>query len=58
MLAIVDLHHEIMMLELVIFGLVTWVLGKIIHHGLFYGTSPGFVLLEEEVTHNTLLEVV
>ena len=56
MSCLIDLHHEILMLEFVFFGLVAWVLFRIVLEGT--KSSLGFVDLDKNVTSHVLLEIV
>jgi heme/copper-type cytochrome/quinol oxidase subunit 2 len=58
MSAIVDLHHEIMMLEFIVLGLIVFMLVRICMEGLNYENDNPFVDLKDNNTHHTLLEIV
>ena len=58
MSAIIDLHHEIMMLEFIVLGLIVWMLIRICTQGLKYNQNTPFVDLKDNNSHHTLLEIV
>ena len=57
--AIIDLHHEIMTVELYILGVVAWLLGSAVVKGYTnFKTSSKFVHIKDNIIHNNVLEIV